>query len=55
MVQLTSLGPILDLKMEGGRASKMSVTIHPWTWGDIPEDLSLHQHHCENFRSHIRL
>ena len=31
-------------------SSRLSVTLCQWMQLDIPEDMNLHQYHCENFR-----
>ena len=43
----------LTLKMETLRSSETSVTVNPLTRHNISQDLSLHQHCSENFKSRL--
>lgn len=42
----------LFLEIKALWSFEMSITIYQLIWHNIPEDLNLPQHHCENLRSH---
>ena len=50
LAQLSFLGSH-SLKRDKEHFSKISVTVQQSTWHNIPQDLNLHQHRCENLRS----
>jgi hypothetical protein len=44
----------ITVKIQAASSSETSVTIYLLTEHHIPQDLNIHQHWCENLKSHKR-